>query len=163
MDLYLKGVATTFLNHAHEEGLITLKKGNIPLYCQNIQRGNRCACPFGMFVNEKSVIVPKDQCVVSAYPCYSFPEDCTLEEHVTIVTWLTRNRFLTYKTFVQKGHLHRITVPNKIFEKRPHATCPTCMVFTLLKEPVFFLPNIVLSAQNKGPNLESVLIPNESS
>ncbi|GFX43070.1 uncharacterized protein TNCV_2711141 [Trichonephila clavipes] len=147
-----------FLQHAAQEKLITLETRE-PKVCAHIEHHPVCACDSScqLVVQGKSIIAARDQHIVSAYPCYALPKDCTSEEIVTIVTWLTRHQFWTFATTLENGSLVRYLTPHFIFSMQPHASCDQCTQHTLEGEPVFCLKSVVLSGQNKGPTLESVL------
>lgn len=175
MDLYVKEPTSPFLRNCHDEKLVTLKTENVPDHCGKFQRGS-CACNslHGIVVCGRSIIIKNEEHLVNAYPGYALPNDCTPDEELTIVTWLTRSRFLMFSHGYKNWHLkdcepphcncecsvktmERFLVPNHIFESQSHKNCNVCTVYTLIGEPVFCLKKVVLSAQNKGPTVESVL------
>ncbi|GFT26020.1 uncharacterized protein NPIL_16941 [Nephila pilipes] len=147
-----------FLQRASQEKLISLET-HVPVECAHIERHCDCACscPSQLVVQGKSIIVPRDQQVVNAFPCYALPKECTSEEMVTVVTWLTRHKFWTFANTLENGSLVRYLTPQRIFRLQPHPSCDQCEQHLLEGEPVFCLKNIVLSSQNKGPTVESVL------
>ncbi|GFS47070.1 baculo_p74_N domain-containing protein [Trichonephila inaurata madagascariensis] len=109
-----------FLQHAAQEKLITLETVE-PEDCAHIEHHPVCACDSScqLVVHGKSIIVTLDQHVVSAYPCYALPKDCTSEEMVTIVTWLTRHQFWTFGTALENGSLVRSHLRKCIVMPRP--------------------------------------------
>ncbi|GBN19716.1 hypothetical protein AVEN_261795-1 [Araneus ventricosus] len=147
----------TFLQNAHDAQLVALVR--TPEECITVERKSVCACHSTdrLVVKNRCMIVPKDEHVVSAFPCYAAPADCTPDELLTIVAWITRHRFMTFECDLHDRHFDRYIAPNSLFQKRPHASCDTCEEHHLKGEPVFCTKRIVLSAQNKGPTVESVL------
>lgn len=164
MDLYVQEFPSTFLKNSNDEGLVTLKTDSVPPHCARIEKGLRCACSSkdGIVVSEQSITINNDAHLLCAFPCYALPNRCTLEEQKTIVAWLTREKFYNFghhckRIGNQKRKFERFLMPNTVFLKKLNISCEKCSTFTLRGEPVFFLSKNVLSAQNKGPTLESVL------
>lgn len=152
-----------FLQLAHDAGLIVLRTDFFPNYYARIVREHPCACgsPNGLVVNGRSIVVEKDQQSISGFPGYVLPDDCSSDEQLTIVTWLTRNRFVTFSTHLDSNNKLIRCLDSKIFQKEIHK-CQKCYVNKLVAEPVFCMKEMVVSAQNKGPTLESVLSPHAS-
>ncbi|GBO04781.1 hypothetical protein AVEN_231085-1 [Araneus ventricosus] len=145
------------LQNAHDAQLVLLQKD--PKECALIERERDCACDSShrIVVKDRCIIIPKDEHVVSAFPCYAIPKNCTPDELVTIITWITRHRFMTFEHEIEKGNFDRYIAPNNAFYKKSHPWCELCEEHYLKAEPVFCMKQIVLSAQNKGPTVESVL------
>lgn len=170
MDVYAR--PSRFLKHAHDTGLITLKSGIAPNHCARIVRGSSCACsaPNGLVVNGRNILVELDQQSISGFPGYVLPDDCTHDEELTVVTWLVRHRFLRFHTYREpvdkdnkeskKKKLVR-DLDSNLFRCKDLG-CKKCSINTLISEPVFCLKGMVVSAQNKGPTVESVLFPHAS-
>lgn len=156
MNLYAQ--PTPWLQRAHDAGLVTLHTQDAPSYSASIARGLPCACHVSLVVNGRTMIVRMEEQSISAHPGYVLPNDCTPEEQLTVVTWLARNRLVRFCTEFQSGKLTRCLDKN-LFRKKLHE-CQNCFVNTLEHEPVFCMKQMVVSAQNKGPTLESVLSPN---
>lgn len=146
-----------FLQNAHDAQLIVLQRH--PEECALIERERVCACHSAhrLVVKDRCIIVPKGDHAVNAFPCYAIPKNCAQEEILTIITWITRHRFMTFECDIQNHNFNRYITPNKAFRKKSHASCNLCEEHHLTAEPVFCMKQIVLSAQNKGPTLESVL------
>lgn len=146
-----------FLQNAHDAHLIVLEKH--PGECVLIEKDLACACDSKdrLVVRGRCIIVPKDEHVVSAFPCYAIPENCTQDELLTIITWITRHRFMAFDYEVQNHNFNRFITPNNAFYKETHPCCELCEEHYLKAEPVFCMKQIVLSIQNKGPTVESVL------
>lgn len=165
--LYVPERPSPFLNMAHDEGLITLTPVFVQGQCMRIKRNLPCACSHPLVVQGRTITVPKGDSVMG-HPSYALPLHCTLEEQLTVVTWLTRGRFLSFGMGVEEilpkrkdgkpnNTITRDLTPNKTFRMRPHPTCHKCEVFDMVKDPVFCLKGIVMSVDNKGPTVESVL------
>lgn len=157
VQLYVQGRPTRFIKLADKEGLICLQTSFMPHEGFTIERDKMCACHDEMVVKDRTMIIKKGTHEVTGYPCYGLPLNCTLEEELTIVTWLTRERFLSFGHAIEKGVLKRFLVPNKIFQKQSHSSCNSCEVYGMIREPIFCLKSIVVSMKNKGPTVESVL------
>lgn len=116
-----------------------------------------CACGTrnGLAVRHRTLFVQKHKLLLG-FSLYVLPPDCTFDETVVIVTWLTRFRFKRFQSVVERGWFYR-TVENSesFFRVSDHTEC--CQMFTLEEDPVFMLKSIVLSPFGKGPTLESVL------
>lgn len=122
-----------------------------------------CACGTrnGLAVRDRTVL--SNNKLPMGFPLYVLPPDCTFEETVTIVTWLTRFRFKTFRHCVEEGWFYRTLESEPVFrvsssrdDDDDDEKC--CQSFTLDRDPVFMLKTIVLSPFGKGPTLESVLI-----
>lgn len=155
MNVYAK--PSHFLQLAHDSGLVTLNTGAAPNYCAQIARELPCACasPNGLVVNGRRIIVEKDQQSISGFPGYAFPDNCSLDEQLTLVTWLVRDRFVRFCTFLDSQKKLTRTLDSTFFQTEMH-DCEKCFINTLVAEPIFCTKGIVVSAQNKGPTLESV-------
>ncbi|GBN92061.1 hypothetical protein AVEN_266875-1 [Araneus ventricosus] len=115
-----------------------------------------CACDADhLVVHDDTVVVFKDSHVVKGYPAYALPAHATNRDVVTLVTWLTRHQFHTFVSKIENGTLNRY-LGYKLFSSSPHPHCTNCTRFTLLGETIFLIKHTVLSAQNKGPTIESV-------
>jgi hypothetical protein len=147
-----------FLLNCEKEGLVVLlrqKNNGI-----QIERLCSCACnsPHDIVVDGNSVIIVRDKHIVSGFPSYALPLNCTDKEIVTIVAWLTRHNFYVFQSVMQNNCLKRgIVSSEKTFLKTAHDTCSRCERYTLDRDPVFCLKRIVISAQKKGPTVDCVL------
>lgn len=148
-----------FLTLAHEEGLIVLQASgaSMPREGLCVARDKECACRDTLVVRQRTIIVPRGTHFVNEYPYYQIPAAATDEEELTLVTWLTRHRFSSFGCKVTKSKMERFLSPNAIFQTRNHPTCVRCEQHCMIREPVFCLKSIVLSAKNKGPTIQSVL------
>lgn len=188
IQLYVAKDPSPFLKMANQEGLVAVRTDSLPLHGVRFER-NSCACSGRLGVHGRT-IASKD--VAIGFSCYGLPADCTHDEELTVVAWLTRDRFLSFGFAVEEykkpnvndeqtnvndeqtnvnddqanvdptkpqkpKNFNRFLTPNKLFKRVSHPTCPSCDMYVMVKEPVFFLKEIVLSAENKGPTLESVL------
>ncbi|KAG8175201.1 hypothetical protein JTE90_022624 [Oedothorax gibbosus] len=144
---------------ASQEGLVDLHVGPLPQHGLRIERGlSTCACSsenIRLIVYGRYIVCRSS--TLMAFPHYGIPDDCTPEEQVTIVSWLTRQRFLSFASAYENNNLGRFLAPNRTFRTKPSNTCSHCEIHYMEKDPVFCLKSIVLSALNKGPTLESVL------
>lgn len=116
----------------------------------------RCACGTrnGLAVSHRTLFVQKNNQLLG-FSLYALPPDCTFDETVVIVTWLTRFRFKKFKSIVEQGWFYRTLESEPFFTVSDCGEC--CQTFALEKDPVFMLKSIVLSPFGKGPTLESVL------
>lgn len=119
-------------------------------------RPRNCACGTrnGLAIYHRTLLINRNNTLLG-FPVYALPPDCTLEETVVIVTWLTRFRFKTLKYTINNGWFHRSLETDALFHITECGDC--CQSFTLVNDPVFLLKSIVLSPFGKGPTLESVL------
>lgn len=154
--VYVSREPSTFLKMASQEGLVDLHVGPLPNHGVCFEkRDTDCACPDRLIVHGRCIVCPSS--TVIGFPYYGIPDGCTPEEELTIVTWLTRQRFLSFASAHEDQSLCRFLAPNRAFRITYSGTCGRCEKHTMYKDPVFCLKSIVLSALNKGPTLESVL------
>lgn len=116
----------------------------------------KCACGTrdGLAVRHWTLFVKKNNPLLG-FPLYALPPDCTFEETVVIVTWLTRFRFKTFQSIVEEGWFYRTLESDTVFRSVSCGDC--CQSFILERDPVFMLNSVILSPFGKGPTLESVL------
>ncbi|GIY89204.1 uncharacterized protein CEXT_656531 [Caerostris extrusa] len=129
------------------------------MLAMDIQHYNHpCACTMkdGICVGEHKIMVVRDKHAVAGYPAYALPSGFTDSQVLTLFAWLTRHKFYTFGSTIENGSLVRYLTPSRLFRSSPHPTCPQCECHSLVGDPVYCLKNIVLSAQNKGPTIESV-------
>lgn len=114
-------------------------------------RTDTCACNTrdSLALRGRSVIVAREK--VYGFPLYALPADCTLEETRTVLVWLFRHRFKTFKTRLVFGSLVRSLDSGCYFHI---ATTGCCEIMTLNTDPVFMLKSFVLSPYGKGPTLQ---------
>lgn len=154
--VYVSRNPSLFLKMAAQEELVDLHVGPLPEHGVCFERRDTdCACPNRLIVNGRCIVCPSS--TIMAFPHYGIPDGCTPEEEITIVTWLTRQRFLSFGSDWKNKTFSRYLDNNGVFEKHTSEKCPNCEKYVMDKDPVFFLKSIVLSALNKGPTLESAL------
>lgn len=148
---------TPFLQHAEEEGLVRLLDVAMPEHTV-FDRAPPCACRSkdGLAIHDEGgVVVAHDHLLVRGSSCYSFDRLDPDRDYPVAVSWLIRNKFLTFHSTIENGSLVRFLSPNQLFRRRP--TSCACVRYDLVGEPVYCLKQSVLSFTNKGPTLESVL------
>lgn len=162
--LYVLYAPSPFLKRAHDEGLVLVSHtDSLPAHAVLFERHDTaCACPDRLVVRGRTLVTRAS--TVVGHPCYALPDGCTPDEELTVVAWLTRDRFLSFQLTLEKENINdkfkklkRYLVPNNVFLRKRHSTCPVCDELRLIREPVFCLKSIVVSAENKGPTVESVL------
>lgn len=118
--------------------------------------GGGCACGTrnGLAVRHRTLFVQKNKPLLG-FSLYALPPDCTFDETVVVVTWLTRFRFKRFRSVVERGWFYRTLESESFFRVSDYGEC--CRMFALEEDPVFMLKSIVLSPFGKGPTLESVL------
>lgn len=119
-------------------------------------RSPTCACGTrnGLALCHRTLLIQRNKTLLG-FPVYVLPPDCTFDETVVSVTWLTRFRFKTFQSTLKEGWYFRTLENDSFFKVADCGDC--CQSFTLEKDPVFMLKSIVLSPFGKGPTLESVL------
>jgi hypothetical protein len=155
--VYVSQRPSRFLTLAHEEKLIVLQTAFMPNEGIRVARDKLCACHDKLVLCHRTITVCRGTHIINEYPYYHVPIDATPDEELTLVTWLTRERFFSFGHDNINGTMKRVLVPNAIFQSKPHPTCQYCEQHCMIKEPVFCLKSIVLSMKNKGPTVESVL------
>lgn len=161
-------LTSQFLTNAAECGLVVAADPALPLAVVERQR---CACGVrsGLAVFDRRVIVSSDEHLVPGCAAYDI-SSLSPAEHVTIVSWLQQYLFYMFGKALEpvdstsddpaekKKTLKRFLLPSRSFRKVTSSDCATCMAHELVGDPIFFLQRIVLCGDNKGPNLESVLL-----
>lgn len=153
-----ENVPRDFLDPAFEEGLVDIVCMTDPHAL--FDRPGPCACNTRdkLAIRGRTIFVKKSHHQASGFPYYALPKDCTFEETYVIVTWLVRNGLKSFRSRVveeKEVTYFQRTLDTNFWFKVTDKSCCDC--FTLVKDPVFFLQQIVLSPFGKGPVLETCL------
>lgn len=159
-----------FLRNANDEGLIQLQLNEIPEASCVIERfDDACLAKCGMAVTDQSLVVDLNKHVINGYPAYVLPMHCSDLEATLVVAWLTRRHFQTNGTAVEKNvamkrylkgkssSMVRFLQSTNGYFFKSQLACGKCIRFRPRGDIVFCLEHIVLSGQNKGPTIESVV------
>lgn len=116
-----------------------------------------CAChtSFEWTVDGRTISFRDESHYSTAYPAYVLDGSVTEREIVTVLTWLTKPNLLRFGSKIENGTLVRFLTPGPF--RRIDSPCGTCIRYRLEKTPVFCTSSFVISGENKGPTLESVL------
>lgn len=144
-----------------EEGLVRVEH-HAPdcCCCALIEKTDDCACNSrdGLAVCGPAFLCRDDTAHVG-HIAFRLPSD----HPTTALLWLLCNhfKFYTYSTRIEGGSLRRglIEATKKLFARRVRLSCQQCIEYVARSDvkPLYFLQNIVLSNDKKGPTIESVL------
>lgn len=158
-------VPRDFLDQAFEEGIVDIVYPTDPHAA--FDRPEPCACttPDKLAVRGRTIFVKKGHHEASAFPHYALPKDCTIEETYVIVTWLVRNSWKSFRARVvrekvkKNGKVEEVmhfrrTLETNIWFRVSSTDENCCDRYTLIRDPVFFARQLVLSPFGKGPVVE---------
>lgn len=140
-----------------DEGIVEIiRNPPFPPCIATIGKGD-CACdsPHEWVVDGKCISFRNESNLLATFPGYALEGSFSSEEQTTVLTWLTRSKFYALQHAIENGTLTRY-MSHTAF-KKIDSKCGKCFRYRLGGIPVFCLKKIVVSGENKGPTLESVL------